>query len=211
MIERRSKAVLDVTRLLDEPGIHELVKVLEVIYVLGEKLELIQHAGFFGGEFGELRVVENLKESNLKGRYRSDAIHGDTALLPLAGNAGIAVEEGGDKVGLVAVKVILGLLAGVVAEQGFGKIVIDGGGETDTKHLRRDGHVQKLEPAAHGGQERVDIAVAGAEGVGFQSARRCDLVLEKVTQEVEVEALHDLENGEFPIEVDCQASAPRYG
>ena len=33
---------------------------------------------------------------------------------------------------------------------------------------------------------------------------RRDLVLQNVAQEVEVEALHDLEDGKFPIEVDSQ-------
>ena len=37
----------------------------------------------------------------------------------------------------------------------------------------------------------------------LQTSRRSDLFLQRVFQEVEVEAVHDLENRKFPIEVDC--------
>ena len=128
--------MLDAARLLHDAGVHQTVKVLDVIDLLAEKLELVEHAGFVAGQFGKLCIVKNLHQRNLKGRHRGHAIHGEAAFAPLAGDARIAVEKGGDKVGFVAVAVILGLLAGIVAEQGLGEIMIDGGGETAAKHLR---------------------------------------------------------------------------
>ena len=66
----------------------------------------------------------------------------------------------------------------------------------------------KLEPAAHGRATERRRRDAGAQGFGFQAARRRDLVLKKVAQEIEVKTLHDLEDGEFPIEVDCHWRTP---
>jgi hypothetical protein len=174
----------------------------ELIDLLAEKLELVQHTGFVGSQFGELGIVEDLHESDLKWGHRSYAIHGESSLIPLAGDAGIAIKEGGNKVSFVAVKVVLGLLTSIVAEQGLGEILVDGGGEAATEHLGSDGHVEEFEPATHCRQEHGYIAVTGAERIGLKAARRRYLVLEKLTQEGEIEPLYDLEDGEFPIEVN---------
>jgi hypothetical protein len=208
MIKRWAEGVLDVASLLDEARVHEGVKVLQVIDFLGEELELVDHAGLGGGELGKLGIVENLHESDLKGRHGGNAIDGDAALLPLTGNARVAVEESGDEIGFVAVKVIAGLFAGVVAEKGLGEILIDGGSETVAEHLRGDGHVEEFEPAAHGGKERGDITVRGAKRLGLKATRGSYLVFKKIAQEVEIEALHDLEDGEFPVEVYGHCGAP---
>ena len=81
-----------------------------LIDLFRQKLKLVQDAGFGGAELGELGVTENLKQSDLKGWHGGDAVHGEAVLIPLAGDARIAVEEGDDEVGLVAVRVVLDCL-----------------------------------------------------------------------------------------------------
>jgi hypothetical protein len=58
-------------------------------------------------------------------------------------------------------------------------------------------------------QKNGDIATAGAERRGFYATRKGNLILEKFTQKIEVKALHNLEDGKFPIKVDGHCGAPK--
>ena len=49
MVKGRAKGVLDVARLLHEAGVHEAVKMIDVIDLLRQILELIEDAGLRRG------------------------------------------------------------------------------------------------------------------------------------------------------------------
>ena len=110
----------------------------------------------------------------------------------------MAIQEGGDQVGLVAIGVGKVALAGVIAEQSFRDFGICVGGQALPDHGWSDGHVEQLQPAVHLAQGFAQVGVGLMNGLVFQSGMNGQLPLEIVTEQLLVKAAHVRQDGQLP-------------
>jgi len=110
-------------------------------------------------------------------------------LLPLSGDARMAVKERGDQIGLVAVD-----LAGFappyeVAQQALGDFRIGVGRQRLPQHGGRDGHIQQMQPAIHAGKGFREIFVVMTKRNLVKPARNGHITAERVSHQLLVKPL----------------------
>ena len=69
------------------------------------------------------------------------------------------------------------------------------------QHGWSDRHVEQPQPAAHGGQGFMDIAVGLLKGNRLQTNGDRDLSADGVLQQLLIEALHGGQNGKLPLRI----------
>src|SRR6266404_2792226 len=143
---------------------------------------------------------ENLKQRNLEGREGKRSIETVTAPFPLAGDAGMAEQEGCHQIGLVAIGGGIVTVPGKVAEQSFGHFCVQVGGHAKPQDGRRYRHVEQLDPNFHVGQSAADVFRA-LDRLRRQFCGRRDLSPEVVTHQALVKALDSRQQSQFPFRI----------
>src|SRR5271163_2990608 len=115
-------------------------------------------------------------------------------LLPLSGNAGMAVQESGNKIGLVAIDFAGLAPADKIAEQGLGNFRIYVGSERLPQHGGRDGHVEHVQPAIHARESFGEITFTVAKRERSEAVGNRNLAAEHVLEQLLIKTLDGRQN-----------------
>src|ERR1700730_8190446 len=119
MKKRAFQRLLKLTHRLNDAGLEQRVQVTKAQHLFLQRIEAAQDLDMFFRKRWQFGVRQNFNERDLERRKRQRSVQTVAALLPLARDARMTIEEGGDNVGLIAVGVAAFFFADEIPQHGF--------------------------------------------------------------------------------------------
>jgi hypothetical protein len=189
MIEGTIEPALQLAHPRNNAGVDERVEIAIAGNLFPQGIEVSQQLHMLFGQRGHVAIGKNFDQGNLERRERQRSVQPVAALLPLAGDTGMAVKKSCNEIGFVAVD-FAGLAALYkVAKQSLGHFGIRVRSERLAHHRGRDGHIQQIQPAIHPGESFRKVSFRVTERDLIEPARNRHITAERVSQQLLIEAL----------------------